>query len=259
MPPEKFDTTFAIKAICLSDKLNGTDKRVAVTIIDHHNRKTGRCDPSRKTIAELLGIDPRTVSRSIKKVVKHGFLDKVRHGGNNHCNSYQPRWKFYRWLEENWKQRRRHHANRFVRQRMSSSEGQGCHMSGGKPASQTCSTKPIPSTNKPTPSQLTESGCQSRLGNGNVRSTSTHNNAHRSTVLGPTSSTEAARDSAERRWNIELLDLFGQDPVLFGAVADAIDLRLKSMATEAELKRPGSGMECLLRELSKRGIISSRE
>jgi hypothetical protein len=40
---------------------------------------------------------------------------------------------------------------------------------------------------------------------------------------------------------------------------DAIDLPLKSMATDAELKRPGSGMECLLRELSKRGILSSRE
>jgi hypothetical protein len=92
-----------------------------------------------------------------------------------------------------------------------------------------------------------------------MRSTSTHSNAPRSTVLGSTPSVEAARDSAERRWNIELLDLIGQDPVLSGAVADAIDLPLKSMATDAELKRPGSGLECLLRELSKRGILSSRE
>jgi DNA-binding transcriptional regulator YhcF (GntR family) len=258
MPPEKFDTTFAIKAICLSDKLNGTDKRVAVTIIDHHNRKTGRCDPSRKTIAELLGIDPRTVSRSIKKVVKHGFLDKVRHGGNNHCNSYQPRWKFYRWLEENWKQRRRHHANRFVRQRMSSSEGQGCQFSGGKSASQTCSTKPVPSTNKPVPSQSAEDAGQSGLGNGMVGSANTHNNSPRSIILGSTPSAEAARDSAERRWNIGLLNLFGQDPVLYGAVVDAIDSSLKSMATDTEMKRPGAGLECLLRELSKRGILSSR-
>lgn len=229
-----------------------------MTIIGHHNRKTGRCDPSRKTIAELLGVDPRTVSRSIKKVVKHGFLDKIRHGGNNHCNSYQPRWKFYRVLEENWKQRRRHHANRFVRQRMSLSERPDCHLSGGKSASQTCSTKPVQSTNKPALSQSAEDSRQSRLGNGNVRSSSTHNNALRATVLGSTSSGEAARDSAERRWNIGLLDLFGQDPALYGAVADAIDLPLKSMVTDAELKRPGSGLECLLRELSKRGILASR-
>jgi hypothetical protein len=105
---------------------------------------------------------------------------------------------------------------------------------------------------------MAESGRQSRLGNGSARSSSTHNNEPRSTVLGPTSSAEAARDSAERRWNIELLDLFGQDPVLSGAVTDAIDLSLKSMATDAELKRPGAGLECL-KELSKRGTLSSRE
>ena len=128
-------------------------------------------------------------------------------------------------------------------------------MPGGYSASQTYSTKPIPSTKKPDTSQSTECGRQSGLGNGSVRSTSAHNNAPRSTFLGPTSSAEAARDSAERRWNIVLLDLFAHDPALFGAVADAIDLPLKSMATDAELKRPGSGLECLLRELSKRGIF----
>ena len=33
MLPEKFDKTFAIKAICLTDKLNGTDKRVALVMV----------------------------------------------------------------------------------------------------------------------------------------------------------------------------------------------------------------------------------
>jgi hypothetical protein len=88
--------------------------------------------------------------------------------------------------------------------------------------------------------------------------TDTRNNSPRSIILGSTPSAEAARDSAERRWNIGLLNLFGEDPVLYGAVVDAIDSSLKSMATDTEMKRPGAGLECLLRELSKRGILSSR-
>jgi hypothetical protein len=72
--------------------------------------------------------------------------------------------------------------------------------------------------------------------------------------VGPPSSKEAARDSAERRWNIELLNLFGRDPHLFGMISDAIDPNLQS-TTDAELKCPGAGLNDLLRELAKRGIL----
>jgi hypothetical protein len=146
MLPRKFDTTFALKAIGLTDQLSGTEKRVAVTLLDHYNRKTGRCDPSQQTIATLLSVDRRTVNRAIKRFVKIGFFRRSRHKGNNHCNSYQPCWDRFRALEENWKLARRKHANRFGGEKMSLSERQDCPSTDGDAISQTFSNNSIPLT-----------------------------------------------------------------------------------------------------------------
>jgi DNA-binding MurR/RpiR family transcriptional regulator len=59
------DTFVAHKAISLAEDLTGTEKRVAATIIDHFNRKTGRCDPALGSIARLLGVSRRTVIRAV--------------------------------------------------------------------------------------------------------------------------------------------------------------------------------------------------
>src|ERR1700733_9564403 len=82
--PRKFDTTIAHKMLNLMPELSGTDKRVAATIIDHFNRKTGQCDPSIERIARLLGLSRRTVIRSNARVVKTGVLRKVLHGCHLH-------------------------------------------------------------------------------------------------------------------------------------------------------------------------------
>jgi hypothetical protein len=146
MLPQKFDTTLALKAIGLSDKLNGTEKRVATVLLDHFNRQTGRCDPSQDTIATLLQMHRRTVVRAIKKVVKVGLFRMVRHGGNNHCNSYQPCWVFFRAAEERWKGQRREHADRFAHPSLSPSGGQTCRTGDDDNVSQTCSNNIIPLT-----------------------------------------------------------------------------------------------------------------
>src|SRR5216684_2277831 len=59
------DTFVAHKAISLAEDLTGTEKRVAATIIDHFNRKTGRCDPALGSIARLLGLGRRTIIRAV--------------------------------------------------------------------------------------------------------------------------------------------------------------------------------------------------
>jgi hypothetical protein len=150
MLPKKFDTTLALKAICLTNELTGTEKRIAVVLLDHFNRKTGRCDPSYETMAKLLGVHRRTVGRGIKKAVKTKFFTMVRHGGINNCNSYQPSWFFYRELEERWKLERRKHADRFACQKMSSLSGQDCPLPKGETDLQTCPTNFIPLTSPPT-------------------------------------------------------------------------------------------------------------
>jgi hypothetical protein len=126
--------------------LNGTEKRIAVAVLDHFNRKTGRCDPSYETLAKLLRVHPRTIGRGVTKVVKVGFLKKVRHGGNNRCNSYRPPWELYRSLEERWKGERRQHADRFARQEVPSSPGQSCPVDRGEIAPQTYLNNSIPLT-----------------------------------------------------------------------------------------------------------------
>ena len=170
MLPRKYDTTLALKAIGLTDKLTGTEKRIAATLLDHFNRKTGRCDPSQETMATLLLIHRRTVNRGIKKVVKIGFFAMVRHGGNNHCNSYQPCWKLFRALEERWKRERRQHADRFRRQEVSPSAGQSCPTGGGVIVSQTCSTNLIPLTSPPVqdpPTKPEHAGLDTPIGSAN--------------------------------------------------------------------------------------------
>jgi hypothetical protein len=153
MLPQKFDTTLALKAVGLSDKLNGTEKRVATVLLDHFNRQTGRCDPSQETLATLLQMHRRTIGRAIAKVVKVGFFRMVRHGGNNHCNFYQPCWEFFRASEERWKRQRLEHARRFARTDLSPSPGQTCHTVDDSNASQTYSNNTIPLTSSPIGSQ----------------------------------------------------------------------------------------------------------
>jgi hypothetical protein len=66
-----------------------------------------------------------------------------------------------------------------------------------------------------------------------------------------TCSRDAARDAAERRWN----ELFTREFVaapLFGLLVDAIDVDLRTATTDAELRRPGSGINFLLMELDRR-------
>jgi hypothetical protein len=146
MLPKKLDTTLALKAIGLTEKLTGSDKRLAVALLDHFNRRTGRCDPSYGTLAKLLSVNRRTVGRGIARVVKTGFFTMVRHGGTNNCNSYQPAWSFFRELEERWKRERRQHAARFAGPEMSLSSGQTCPVSLGEADLQTCTINFIPLT-----------------------------------------------------------------------------------------------------------------
>ncbi|WP_441279888.1 helix-turn-helix domain-containing protein [Bradyrhizobium sp. 63_E2_N1_3] len=146
MLPEKYDTTLALKAIGLSDQLNKTEKRVAVALLDHFNRKTTRCDPSQQTIAALLSVDRKTVNRSIKKLVRLGYFNSLRHRGSRHCNSYQPCWHRFRADEEKWSADRRKHRSRFDAPEMSPSVRQVCPTTGREIASQTCPTNIFPLT-----------------------------------------------------------------------------------------------------------------
>jgi Helix-turn-helix domain len=257
MPLEKYDVLLAFKVIGLSDKLNSTEKQVAAALIDSYNRRTGRCDPSLETLAVWLGKSRRTVIRAVDRVVKLRFFRKIRHGGNNHCNSYVPQWDFYRSVERSYKQRRQEYANRFARQEMSPSTGQPCHSSGDNVGTQTCPNNNIQLTYERCPSKRQHHHLNGEgLGNGSAVSSSAR--ALNSVFLDPPTSKEAACLSAERRWNKELLDRF-RHMSLYATILEALDHDLQVAATQAEVKRVGTGLKYILQELIRRRVLSAME
>jgi hypothetical protein len=131
------DTLVALKILSLSDNLSGTDKRVGAVLIEHFNRKTGQCDPSLDTIADLIGVDRRTVVRSVNRLVKSELFRKIRHGGKFHRNSYEPMWVVFHQRDDTWCERRRARRARYVSPNMSRCGGRPRHLADDENATQT--------------------------------------------------------------------------------------------------------------------------
>jgi hypothetical protein len=68
------------------------------------------------------------------------------------------------------------------------------------------------------------------------------------------SSTNAARDSAQRRWSERLTRLLQDDEGVHAQVLAAIDPTLSEAATDAELKCRGAGFQRIVDELQARDI-----
>lgn len=243
MLPEKLDLMLAAKAMGLASGFSSSARRVFFLLLEHYNRTTGRCDPSYATLAKLLGIAERTVARAIALLIKQRFLIVVRHGGQNHCNSYQPNWPLFRKIEADWKSRRAEHSARFDRARLSSFNRQICPEEQDKSVQQTFPTNSIPLTS------------DTRQSADTVKAVPTKGAWQGSKISKMSvSSSEAARDSAERRWATELQKRYIQSRELYAVIIEAIDEELKSAVTDAEQKKPGSGVSFVLRELQKRGV-----
>jgi hypothetical protein len=76
-------------------RLRPSAQRVGARLIEHHNVKTGRCDPSigsgkpgDRGMATALGLDPRSVRRAIEQLIAAGFVAKDLHRGRGHTNGY---------------------------------------------------------------------------------------------------------------------------------------------------------------------------
>ena len=96
------DVLFAHKALNIMPGLSEATRRVAAAIIDHFNKRDGRCYPSIERLAKLLGIDRATVIRATDKLHGLNFIRKVSHGGKSHCASYSPNWDAFRAQVEEW-------------------------------------------------------------------------------------------------------------------------------------------------------------
>jgi predicted transcriptional regulator len=231
MAKRPLDTLLGFKALSLASGLNENDRRVAATLLEHFNRKTGRCDPSLGRIARLLEIDTRTVIRSVRHLVDAGLLRKHRHGGYLNRNQYEPIWLKLSELEVAWNARFRGVS---ATSGQSPSKGPDCHLGGDSPVTQTYSNKNLPNET-----------CSVSHPSRSNRSISTSNPA-RPTSPPTTGSSVAMRSAAERRWSNQLLRRFGSQPMTYGDIVKGIDTAMQEAATDAELAHAGAGFTYIM-------------
>jgi predicted transcriptional regulator len=233
MAVRPIDTLLAIKAISLVTGLKENDRRVASLLIEHFNRRTGQCDPGLKRIAHLLGISTRTVIRSVQRLEVAGLVRKVRHGGHLNRNRYELVWSRFQEIERQWRARFARSAHSRVTE-MSLTKCQPCHMGGASSDTQTCR------------SNLRNETCSKRLPKKEEIQMAF---SLPSTTEGGTRCAEAARVEAERRWTDALHERFAHLPVIYGEIIDLIDTAMQEAATDAEMRRRGSGLLYILRVL----------
>lgn len=69
-------------------KISPLALKVFFRLLDHHNMKTGQCNPSMGTLAEALGASERGVRGAIRQLEKHGLITTDPGGGRHQSNSY---------------------------------------------------------------------------------------------------------------------------------------------------------------------------
>jgi hypothetical protein len=195
----------------------------------------------------LLGIDRRSVLRAVKRLTAEGYFKSIRHGGNFHCNHYIPQWEKFRQIDAQWHRRRT----------MSLSP---CALSPGAGDRHDTQTFPTPYSYETCSgacreSEMAHSAQRTPPAVNTIELKSEAVHQRNQTFHGKhVSSRNAAWDSAERRWVLELSRRYIRDCDLYERILEVIDQTLSSAATEAELKRPGSGIGFVLDELRRRGL-----
>lgn len=76
----------------VDDRITPTDKLILIVLADCHNGETGQCNPSIGYICEKTGLSKRTVTYSIARMTKSGFIlrsDCHADNGRQRSNHYQ--------------------------------------------------------------------------------------------------------------------------------------------------------------------------
>jgi hypothetical protein len=227
-----------------------------VAIVDSFNQKTGRCDPSLGRIAHLLGIHRRTVIRASKSLQALRVLIVDRHGGNHHCNSYQPNWALFREIEKRWAAvKKTSHYDKAGSNLSPLPVSAECHSAGDQAVTQTNPTNHSNLTLGPSraaghnvkPAELSGPKRQPRK--------PTWQRPFASSNLPAFSAARtAARGAAEKRWNKDLQDQFIKYPDRYAEIIQAIDGQLQEAATDAEMGKYGAGVAYLIEELRRRQL-----
>ena len=76
------------QAAAAHPKISPLALKVFFRLLNHHNMKTGQCNPSMGTLAEPLGASERGVRGAVRQLEKHGLITTEPGGGRHQSNSY---------------------------------------------------------------------------------------------------------------------------------------------------------------------------
>src|SRR5688572_29814786 len=83
------DKFAVIDALACDSELRCLDRRIGTLLICRYlNSELLRAWPSAELLARDTGADPRSIRRSIKKLIEQGWFTKVRAGGRGKSNRY---------------------------------------------------------------------------------------------------------------------------------------------------------------------------
>lgn len=282
MPTERPQTDTALvaiahKVISFARDLTPSAKKVAATLLEHRNRRSGRCDPSGATLAGACGLGARTVKRAVEKLAKSKIFLVDRHGGLAHRNSY--RINFAEVARRNDEMRadiaraRGSHA----RKELAPETCHHVHFDGAGNGTQTYIRNLPEKTHvdasrqlERDPSAVSSSEATPFLKPSTVEEPARRHDASgqptgrvtglrlRSSPTRDTGCANAAEQSAVRRWDRDLREHFGSDVEGYGNAIALIDLPLHDAATAHEMKIRGGGIRHVLTGLSMRAL-SKRE
>ncbi|MBB5044025.1 helix-turn-helix domain-containing protein [Shinella fusca] len=238
--------------------LTSNERRVAFAILDHYNKRDGRCDPSGERLAKLLEMDRTSVVKAVSRLCNvFGLFEKVSHGGHNHCASYRPQWRRYREIMGEWNAKARGRDPRSNMAKSPQATWRNHHTERGEITTQTDlinridkygnSGRAAPSAEPPTDDLRQDQRSQARVEtvNGLLRGSLKRVNGGRSP-----SHASVARQQAEKRLDADLISLG------LHAHADAMnrmDEGTQADAVDAEMHRRGAGLALLQERLGLGG------
>lgn len=76
------------KRVWSQSKAKGSHKLTMLALAELSNEKTGRCDPSHETLAEMVGVTTRQIRKILVDLESAGEIEIVTRRGRSHTNQY---------------------------------------------------------------------------------------------------------------------------------------------------------------------------
>jgi hypothetical protein len=232
---KKGDMLFAHIAINVAPRLSVSARRVAGALLEHYNRRTGRCDPGINRLRNMLELGRATIFRALDELCggEHPFFERVSHGGKGGRNHYAPNWDVLRAVVDDFNRRMRGGGSASEVLAVRPVRSQDCDGCGLNSETQTLRKNPQkePSARVDGNGERQATLCQPdrrRLGNKGMRRAETAKQAAHRRII---------QDISKRR-----------DPKLKEALFNLGEAKWEQ-ADAAEIVRAGDGLETLLKVL----------